>query len=168
MESPSSLIDREIYRYPCNVNPHWFVGGYFLSNFMIWDQFKNTNEAFNYGMVSDYHPNSCNPAENCGSDVYYDMHAALRHLKKIQPKSNVQKSQAYRFGHEILHETYESYNLKPFFTKFLGSTESGYDWFVDRHLPELKSKLISGRREPNIGSFQKNPSSHFLKYYKGI
>jgi len=168
VESPSSLIDREIYRYPCDVNPYWFVGGYFLSNFMAWDQFKKTNEAFSYGMVSDYHPNSFNPAENCGSDVYYDMHAALRRLKKIQPKSNVQKSQAHRFGHEIVYETSETYNLKPFFTKFLGSTNSGYDWFVDRHLPELKSKLISSPHKSKIGSFQKKPSDHFLKYYKGI
>ena len=89
-------------------------------------------------------------------------------MKKIQPKSKVQQSQAYRFGHEITHDHNENYHLKTFFTKFLGATDSGYDWFVDRHLPELKSKLISSPRESKIGSFQRNPSSHFLKYYKGI
>lgn len=41
-------------------------------------------------------------------------------------------------------------------TLFLGSTNSGYDWSVDPHLPELKSKLISSSHKSKIGSFQKN------------
>lgn len=145
------------YRYPSPVKLHRRgVIGIYLSNYLRWDPLAQNSAMKQFGFKPESNVSSFDPFERAGSSVYYKLHDILKfkrvgyrkvtdHLVREIRHGRITRDQA-----KILETNYTKnpVNVKNFF-KWLGSTESGYRWFLTHRLSGV-SHLITEDIQQNI------------------
>jgi hypothetical protein len=170
------MIQKDVvpYNYPKRESLKT-VQGIFLSNYLNWDQWQQNMDMVKYGFTPEQPLNTFDSFENAGSSVYYQLHDLLRYLNTGYPKLAQHFSREVRFGRMPLSDLdtdctkYLAYQPKKFFTEFLETTNSGYEWFLDKHLTGV-AHLLRDEAElcfsPSIFSVEKN--ENFVLFRKGI
>lgn len=185
-----ALSDNEasIFKYP-DRSEVAHVKSIFLSNFLFWDQVSQGSEALSAGYVPQRQVNTYDFYENAGSSVYYQVHDLLRLLNCGFPKVYEHLSRDIRFNRISIEQArpvrrgmdkYLAYDISLFFSKFLGVTSSGYQWFVEKRLEPLRH-LLRAAPERNLSEDVVVPpemvegypvssaaKNEFVVYMKGI
>lgn len=175
----AQLTDKDIniYRYH-DAKYLKNIYGIFLSNYMPWDQGKIGLEALEFGFTPGELINTVDPNENTGSSVYYQLHDLLRLVNTGHPKLSQQFAREIRYGRlskKNLNKNinkYLAYDIKSFFTNFLETTTSGYDWFLENKLTSYKH-LIKKNPELKVPKHLKKnklnkKKEDFILFMKGI
>ena len=175
-----------LYKYPNlrKLNKRGIFGIY-LSNYIPWDPLKQNSDAVQYGFKPQENYYSFDPYERAGSSVYYELHDLLKqkkhgyrkvtdHLSREIRHSRISKLEALELQREFQNR---QVYIKPFFD-WIGSTESGYRWFVEHKLSDMKH-LITGTKadfhSPSVSTKIKTlisgcylPEKKFILFGKGV
>ena len=175
------------YHYPKIQKLGKKVQGIYLSNYIPWDPLSQNSSTINFGFTPQKNNTTFDVYERSGSSVYYGIHDLMKFERTGYRKLNDHIAREIR--HKRLNSTQAKIILKekednrvyikPFF-KWLGVTDSGYEWYLDHRIVRSKH-LISN--DPVIPNFSENilPSSvkeliveaydskeDFIYYGKGI
>ena len=175
------------YHYPKIQKLGKKVQGIYLSNYMPWDPLSQNCSTINFGFTPQKNNTTFDVYERSGSSVYYGIHDLMKFERTGYRKLNDHVAREIR--HKRLNSTQAKIILKekednrvyikPFF-KWLGVTDSGYEWYLDHRIVRSKH-LISNN--PVIPNFSKNilpssikeligeayyPKEEYIYYGKGI
>jgi hypothetical protein len=156
--------------------------GIFLENYVYWDQIKNNLQAITHGFIPEKQSNTIDWLENAGSSVFYSLQDLLRYqkYKTIKGHDHIRIANLYskRSFESINKKQLLNFNekrIKDFFYKFLGSTKSGYEWYVEKKLQNVKKHISDNNFNtfeayvPEIVSNKSEISNDsYLIYKKGI
>ncbi|MFG1497958.1 N-acetyl sugar amidotransferase [Saccharospirillum sp. HFRX-1] len=181
----AQLQDRVLayYRYPAVASlAKVGVQGVYLSNYLRWDPLAQNRLALTQGYQPQRQSSTFDCYERAGSSVYYQLHDLLKfkrhgyrkvtdHLVRERRHGRITLDEAQGLQHHYLHQ---KVNIRPFFD-WLGVTESGYQWFVEHQLGDVKPLVGEPDAAPKLpqaladmletGS---DPSRDFIPFAKGI
>lgn len=160
------------------------VTAIFLSNYLFWDQAQQNKLAHEHGYSCGQENNAFDQYENTGSSVYYNFHDFLRIQSGHEPKLFDQLRAEVRFGRMTktmmlkLQRDFLSaprYYFKNFFTDFLGSTNSGFDWYCENRITNRRDLLAESELNElsRLAEYQNlneeaPPREQFVRFQKGI
>ena len=175
------------YHYPKIQKLGKKVQGIYLSNYIPWDPLSQNCSTINFGFIPQKNNTTFDVYERSGSSVYYGIHDLMKFERTGYRKLNDHIAREIR--HKRLNSTQAKIILKgkednrvyikPFF-KWLGVTDSGYEWYLDHRIVRSKH-LISN--DPVIPNFSENilpssikeligeaydPKEEYIYYGKGI
>lgn len=175
------------YHYPKIQKLGKKVQGIYLSNYIPWDPLSQNCSTINFGFTPQKNNTTFDVYERSGSSVYYGIHDLMKFERTGYRKLNDHVAREIR--HKRLNSTQakiilkekedNTVYIKPFF-KWLGVTDSGYEWYLDHRIVSSKH-LISNN--PVIPNFSENilpssikeligeaydPKEEYIYYGKGI
>jgi N-acetyl sugar amidotransferase len=175
------------YHYPKIQKLGKKVQGIYLSNYIPWDPLSQNCSTINFGFTPQKNNTTFDVYERSGSSVYYGIHDLMKFERTGYRKLNDHVAREIR--HKRLNSTQakiilkekedNTVYIKPFF-KWLGVTDSGYEWYLDHRIVRSKH-LISNN--PVIPNFSENilpssikeligeaydPKEEYIYYGKGI
>ena len=156
--------------------------GIFLENYVYWDQIKNNLQAITHGFIPEKQSNTIDWLENAGSSVFYSLQDLLRYqkYKTIKGYDHMRIKNLYSsINSESINKekslNFSEKKIKAFFFKFLGSTRSGYEWYFEKKLQNVKNYIVNenlnvfDKYVPEIVSKKSEVSyDDYLLYKKGI
>ncbi|MBT2772444.1 N-acetyl sugar amidotransferase [Halomonas sp. ISL-60] len=176
------------YRYPAIKKiARRNIQGLYLSNFFRWDPLSQNSSSCQFGFWPEPNSTTFDPYERAGSSVYYNIHDLLKLKRTGYRKFDDHLAREIRHGRVDANTLIElkseyagaSVEIKPFF-KWLGVSESGYQWYVEHRLSSF-TKLIKtgdGNRSAVLSkhfslvqessSFARTPNKQFILFGKGI
>ncbi|MDB4017206.1 N-acetyl sugar amidotransferase [Amylibacter sp.] len=133
--------------------------GIYLSNYFMWDPLRQNNSAKQYGFKPEAHSSSFDIYERAGSSVYYNFHDLLKLKRCGYQKVLDQTCREIRHqrisrkaGQKIVEKFGENkFYIKEFFD-WLGTTDTGYSWFKEKRLHNLKNRITDIKSEQNFNS----------------
>ena len=140
------------------------IKGIYLSNYFRWDPLLQNNSTTRFGFMPQNNSTTFDVYERTGSSVYYSFHDLLKYKRLGYRKVTDHLVREIRHGRITkinaiyLEKKFNKIkvNIKPFFN-WLGSTNSGYEWFIKHRLNDLK--YIITEEEERINPKIKLPES---------
>jgi N-acetyl sugar amidotransferase len=172
------------YKYPniklLNKNG---IKGLYLSNYMRWDPLDQNRKMRKYGFMPEKNQSTFDIYERAGSSVYYKFHDLLKYKRNGYRKINDHVAREIRHarltskeGQELIEQYMKNQiDIKPFF-KWIGSTKSGYEWYLKERLSDVRSlvgtetekiEIPMGLKKMLEGP-SKNPERNYITYHKGL
>ena len=159
------------------------IKGIYLSNYLPWDPLFQNSQAVAQGFKAEKNNYSFDTYERAGSSVYYKLHDLLKFKRIGYRKITDHLSREIRHGRasrEQAREIEKRYSenpvdIKPFFD-WLGVTNSGFKWFVEHKLSDIKhligeEEVVDIRLPNELSSLIErgsSPNEEFMLFGKGI
>lgn len=187
--SGAQVQERQLnyYRYPSPKSLHHkAVKGIYLSNYIPWDPLVQNQGATSQGYIPQVQASTFDPYERAGNSVYYGIHDILKQKRVGYRKIRDHLTREIRHGRTSLSQAtalQQQYadtpvDIRPFFD-WLGVTSSGYQWFLEHRLEDVRHLVDVGvENTPHtiatpkeIHSLLENgasPENEFIAFGKGI
>ncbi|MGV2989259.1 N-acetyl sugar amidotransferase [Vibrio sp. E150_011] len=162
------------YRYPkTSALSRRGVRGLYLSNYMRWDPLSQNKSSVDFGFHPEINSSSFDIYERSGSSVYYGLHDVLKYKRVGYRKICDHVAREIRHGRlndqegMLINQAYSDrpVNIKPFF-KWLGVSNSGYEWFKMHKLKGLEHLIADSQTEHMKINLPKAITSMLLDAYE--
>ena len=175
------------YKYPNIQKLGRHVKGIYLSNFIRWDPLKQNHSTLKFDFTPQKNNGSFDIYERAGSSTYYEIHDLLKYERIGYRKLSDHISREIRHKRISLKEGIDILSkrkntkiyIKPFF-KWLETSESGYNWYVEHMLNNSKhlvsdsiiksdfSNEILPKKILNLLSNSEKYKENFIVFGKGM
>ena len=180
--------DHQYYQYPNikKLGKSKLVGMY-LSNYFPWDPFSQNAEVSDFGFIPQNQTATFDPYERAGSSIYYTFHDLTKYLRCGYRKINDHVAREIRHSRITTKEgkkLISLYEPQPVYIKdlfkWLGVSNSGYEWFVTQKLKSVKHLISEEKNISNLNKINlpprldskiqkgKDSTQEYATYMKGI